>query len=37
VEVKYEDHIDMYFENQGIALVWSPTMDDILADDWKVE
>ncbi len=37
VEVKYEAHIDMYYEDLGIAHVWVPTMDDILSEDWKVD
>lgn len=34
--VDYLQHIDCYDERTNTAAVWSPTQEDILADDWEV-
>lgn len=34
--VDYREHIDCYDERTNTAAVWSPTQEDILADDWEV-
>lgn len=34
--VDYSAHIDCYDEVHRTAAVWSPTQNDILADDWEV-
>jgi hypothetical protein len=39
-KIKYSAHIDMLLPTQGVETrrvqVWTPTTDDILAEDWVV-